>query len=268
MRLAADFQLAIGLQIADVGPRLALLILLFVNVVEVLRTGKIAVKREVAGNFSLANPVDQLPKQHAVIFCNLVYRAHDQAVTVCVFQMYVKPGACAGRKLRRRQFPGCKGYFCILRVEMIAINIHIFEIVIKPYFLQLFVSLDQRPGIPEPDIMDSGVILFYIIVGYGLPHRERFFFDLVQPKRQTGEFYVMEDIGCFLCQLGGLDHILFNQGGVNPGKTYENYKIGPGGIEKEFPFFEERHQEKKNRHNQGYDQYSPVGRNLRVDIGV
>jgi len=65
--LATDFQFTIGFQIADVGPRFALLILLFVNVVEVRRAGKIAVKRKIAGNFSLANPVDQLPKQYAVI---------------------------------------------------------------------------------------------------------------------------------------------------------------------------------------------------------
>src|SRR6202140_5367456 len=66
-RLAADLQLAIGLQIADVGPRIAPPVQLAVDVVEVLRTGKIAVKREIAGNLVLADPVNQLAKQSAMV---------------------------------------------------------------------------------------------------------------------------------------------------------------------------------------------------------
>ena len=42
------------------------------NVVEVLRIGKIAVKREGSGNFLLADSVNQLPKQQPVILERLV----------------------------------------------------------------------------------------------------------------------------------------------------------------------------------------------------
>ena len=48
--LAPNFQFAIGLQVADVSPRFAAPILLLVNIVEVGCAGKIAVKREAAGN--------------------------------------------------------------------------------------------------------------------------------------------------------------------------------------------------------------------------
>ena len=60
-RAASNFQLAIGLQVTDVAPRLAAIVLFAVKMVEVFGTGKIAVKREVARNLPLADPVDQLP---------------------------------------------------------------------------------------------------------------------------------------------------------------------------------------------------------------
>ena len=65
--LAADFELAIGLEVSDVGSRFARLVFVFMDVVEVLGTGKIAVKREIARNVALTNPVDQLAEQHAVV---------------------------------------------------------------------------------------------------------------------------------------------------------------------------------------------------------
>ena len=65
--LAADFQLAVGLQVADVGPRFASGVLFAMNVVEVFGTGKIAVKRKIARDFSLTDPVDQLSEQDSMI---------------------------------------------------------------------------------------------------------------------------------------------------------------------------------------------------------
>lgn len=59
--------LAVELQIPDVRPRLTIVVALGMYVVQVRRTGKIAVKREVPGDLALAHPVDQLPEQDAMI---------------------------------------------------------------------------------------------------------------------------------------------------------------------------------------------------------
>ena len=65
--LTTHFQFAIGFQIAHVGPRLSLQIFLLVNVVETLCAGNIAVKCEIAGNVTLANPMDKLAEQYAMV---------------------------------------------------------------------------------------------------------------------------------------------------------------------------------------------------------
>src|ERR1035438_7704498 len=55
--------LAIELQVAHVGPRLAVAARLRVGVIQILGVGEIAVEHEIAGNFPLADPVDQLTEQ-------------------------------------------------------------------------------------------------------------------------------------------------------------------------------------------------------------
>ena len=65
--LSSVFDLAIELHVSDVCPRLTMAVALGMNVVQVRRTGKIAVKRKVPGDIALAHPVDQLPEQDAMI---------------------------------------------------------------------------------------------------------------------------------------------------------------------------------------------------------
>ena len=65
--LPLPLQFPIELQVAHVGPRPPMLVLLGVDVVEVVGVGEIAVEREIAGNFPLADPIDQLAEQHRVI---------------------------------------------------------------------------------------------------------------------------------------------------------------------------------------------------------
>src|SRR5690606_7415201 len=65
--LPSYLQFAVSLEVPHVSPRLSLGVLVRVDVIEVLGIGKIAVKREVARDVSLADPVDQLAEQHTMI---------------------------------------------------------------------------------------------------------------------------------------------------------------------------------------------------------
>ena len=64
---ALPLDLAVELQVAHVAPRPAEAVLLGVDVVEVLGVGEVAVEREIAGNFPLAHPIDQLAEQLRVV---------------------------------------------------------------------------------------------------------------------------------------------------------------------------------------------------------
>jgi len=69
--LAAIPNLAIHFQVAHVTARLAEAITLGMHMVEVLDAGKIAVPGKISRNVAIADPVDQLTEEHAVIFKRL-----------------------------------------------------------------------------------------------------------------------------------------------------------------------------------------------------
>ena len=60
-------QLAVTLEVADIAPRPSQSILLAVNVIEDLGAGEVRVHREVAGDLTLTNPVDQLTAQDGMV---------------------------------------------------------------------------------------------------------------------------------------------------------------------------------------------------------
>ena len=70
--LPLPLQLAIELQIADVAPRPPEPVLLAVDVVQNLRVGEVAVEGEDAGDFPLADPVDQFAAQLRVVLEGLL----------------------------------------------------------------------------------------------------------------------------------------------------------------------------------------------------
>src|SRR6516165_3438373 len=70
--LPLPLQLAIALEVADVAPRLPQAVLFAVNVIQDLSTGEVRVHREVAGDLTLTNPVDQFTAQDSVVAERLV----------------------------------------------------------------------------------------------------------------------------------------------------------------------------------------------------
>src|SRR5512135_407481 len=70
--LSLPLQLAVALEVADVAPRLAQAILLAVNMIEDLGAGEVRVHRQVAGDLTLTNPVDQFTAQYSVVAKRLI----------------------------------------------------------------------------------------------------------------------------------------------------------------------------------------------------
>ena len=65
--LALPLDLAIEFQVADIAARPVETIFLGMNVIQYLRVGEIAVEGEIAGNFPLADPIDQLATEFGVV---------------------------------------------------------------------------------------------------------------------------------------------------------------------------------------------------------
>ena len=72
-------------------------------------------------------------------------------------QVLVHPRLRFGREVRR-QLAGRKHHLVIAIGQMVAIHVHIVELVIKTYGLRLLVGLKQRTRIPETDVLNGALI--------------------------------------------------------------------------------------------------------------
>ena len=64
--------------------------------------------------------------------------------------------ACCGQL--RREFPGCKHHLMVAIRQMVSIDIHVIELVVKTNRLGLLIGLKQWPRIPETDVLDRILI--------------------------------------------------------------------------------------------------------------
>ena len=101
-------------------------------------------------------------------------RGHDHSVAVSEEHMEVDPGLGVGRKERRRvELAGRQHHLLIRAVELVAIDVHVMELVVGPDLLQLSVGVHQRLPVPQPDVVDGRAVVLERLEGEVLFRRER-----------------------------------------------------------------------------------------------
>ncbi len=86
--------------------------------------------------------------------------------------MQVDRGLGVGRKPRRIEFAGRKHHLLIRAAKVIAIDVHIIELVIGPDLLQLRVGIHQRLPVPQPDVVDGRAVVLERLERQSLLRRE------------------------------------------------------------------------------------------------
>ena len=128
------------------------------------------------------------------------------------FQILIHPRLRLGRELRRK-LAGRKHHLVIAIRQMVAIHIHVVELVVKPYGLGLLIGLKQRTFIPEPNVLNR-VLIPCQNGGCQIRHRRiGRFLDAVQLVCFSRELDVVFQIGSFEAQLVRLHHELLKESG-------------------------------------------------------
>ena len=80
--------------------------------------------------------------------------AHDHAVTMGERQMLIDPDA--GLQVRIRQLARRDHELTVLAVDHVAVVVDVLELVVGPDLLELRERPQQRPVVPQPDVLDRG----------------------------------------------------------------------------------------------------------------
>ena len=134
---------------------------------------------------------------------------HHETVAVRKLESLIHPSLCLGRKLRR-QLARRKHDLMVAVGQMIAAYVHIVELIIQANFLGLAVCLQQRPPVPEADIVYRFLVSGDVVQSKVGQCWILLFFNLVELKGFPREIYIVFQVGGLALQLAGLDPEFLN----------------------------------------------------------
>jgi len=120
-----------------------------------------------------------------------VHGAHDDAVAVREGQALVDPAR--GLQVLVGKLPRREHQLAVLAVQRVAVVVDVHELVVGPDLLELTVRAQQRPVIPEPDVLDRGGVARERPRVEGLLGREPALLDPVEPVGLAGHPDVVLD---------------------------------------------------------------------------
>ena len=161
------------------------------------------------------------------LLADLVHRAEDDAVSVGVDQVLVDPDAA--RELLVGQFPRRQHHLPVVAVDLVAVGVHVHELVVGADLLELRVGGKQRLVVPQPDVLDGAVVLLQVFRRQHFVHREFLGLHPVEAVGMPGRAYVAFDVGRLRHQLVG-NHVELLQKrriGVHPDGVYRRQGAEP-----------------------------------------
>ncbi len=185
-----------------------------------------------------------------------------------VGQMTVDPGIGLGRKLFHHQFPRGQHELPVLSLNHITVHIHIVKAVVEPYGLNLLVGFEQRPFIPDPDILHGDPLLLHLVQAQVVIDLKTDLPDLVQVVGLSGGSNIVGDILGFFCELIGFHHHLLNHHGQQNGQHQYGSHPSPAPDQKPLQPRFEGIEKKEAGKGDGYDNQSPVRPHIHMHIRI
>ena len=130
-----------------------------------------------------------------------IHRVHRDAVPVGVDQLLVDPVAAALRQLLHVEFACGQHHLADRTADLISIDVDIGKVVVGPDLLNLAQRILQRAPVPQPYVVERGLIirrLHRLDSGVG---RKRVRFDAVERVGPPRHLYVVRDEGALAHQL-------------------------------------------------------------------
>ena len=199
---------------------------------------------------------------------DFVYRAHGQTVTVGVYQVFVDPGLCLGRKLVYHQFPCGQHDLSISVIDHITVHVHVAKIVIEPYGLNLPVGLQQRGFVPYPDILDGCVVRFDLCGAQLVISLKIDLLDVIEVIGLACKINVKSDVRGFLGQFIGSDHKLLDDVRKTVSQQENSAEPYPAADQEQFHPRPESVIYEKQAPQKGYHHQDPVSRHFDNNICI
>ncbi len=134
---------------------------------------------------------------------HLVDGAQRHAVTVGERQVLVDPGSV--RQTAGKQFPRRQQGLLVFPINRVSVVVHRGELVIRPDLLDLAQGFQQRLLVPEPDVLDGGLVFPDVLGGQRLRPGQHIDLHRVQSVGPIGRGDGVLDIRGFLDKFVGID---------------------------------------------------------------
>ena len=85
-------------------------------------------------------------------------RAHHDAEAVRELQALVHPGARVGGSSDGIDLPRGEHHLAPAVANVVAVDVDVVKVVVEADHLQLAVGVEQRPGIPQPDVRERRLV--------------------------------------------------------------------------------------------------------------
>ena len=118
----------------------------------------------------------------------------------------IDPGLGVGRQQGRFQLASRQRHALVCAIEPVAVDLDVVKLVVGAYFLQLGIGVHQRLPVPEPDIVNRGLVGLESLESEVLFGGKWFCADLAEIVGLPGEGDVVLDVWLLALQLVGLDH--------------------------------------------------------------
>ncbi len=148
---------------------------------------------------------------------HLADRRHRDAEAMGVDEVPVHPGAGFLRQRLELDLPGGDHHLAFLAIDLVAVDIDVRELVVGPEDLELVIGRQERPRVPEPDVVYRAGVVVDLVPRQRVVDLELLLVHAVERERLVGELDLVFDILPFLVELVRLhDEVLVGEAGEVP----------------------------------------------------
>ncbi|MBS1251496.1 MAG: hypothetical protein MAG451_00529 [Anaerolineales bacterium] len=150
------------------------------------------------------------------------------------------------------ELPGRQHDLTIILTELIPVNVDVHEIVVGSNLLKLRVRLAQRSVVPQPHVLDRGLLALQAVSRNLKLRRQAPSLKSIQVERMERVANVVLNIRALAIELVGFDHIVLQDGRVDTPEGHVGDQPQAQGAGRYPPIasYKTRQQEQRHQHRQ------------------
>ena len=184
-----------------------------------------------------------------------------------VDELLLGPGAVRAEQLDV-QLPRGQHDLSLLLLDLVTVDVDVGEAVVAAEVLLLPERRQQRPVVPQPQVVDRRLVFVEDPAGELLLTGERARLDRVEVERRARRLHVIPDVGPLDGQLVRLDLEALHEARIEAADDDREHEPGAGREPEQPQRPEPGVQEQKPGRDEGDDGQDHVGRVLRIHVGV